>query len=339
MIAIDTDSRSLEPDQAAKRVFRIFEQAKALNPEWVFKKTDSALRGNIASESQALATATSKQRILFIPANPSKNRVIVDGEYQIEGSPITESVFATDPEHPIKQSRVTEVIEPLDGTRIHSISRSQPSPVEGIIIPDVSSPSDINRRSTEVNEHTLPAGAADFFTALLKERTIPRPIKVAPLSSSNRLFICGSLASWEAGFEIDAKLHQIPIHTIEGPEDHLKEMRRSLENREHAALAIGKSLKTGEKSHTSDSNSLLQRLTETAKTLIDHHMPTQIFIEGGATASALFNLMGWHQFSVVPSSLIGVGCLIPNQNRNTSTLFVKPGSYPWPKTVWEPPLR
>ena len=98
LIAINTESRSLEPEQASERVFRIFEKARALNPEWVFKKTDSALRGNIASELQALAAATSKQRILFIPANPSKHRVIVDGEYQIEGLPITESVFATDPE-------------------------------------------------------------------------------------------------------------------------------------------------------------------------------------------------------------------------------------------------
>ncbi|MBT5709247.1 four-carbon acid sugar kinase family protein [bacterium] len=339
LIAINTESRSLEPEQASERVFRIFEKARALNPEWVFKKTDSALRGNIASELQALAAATSKQRILFIPANPSKHRVIVDGEYQIEGLPITESVFATDPEHPITQSRITEMIKPFDRTRIHSISRSQPSPVEGIIIPDVSTPSDIRHHTTDVDEHTLPAGAADFFTALLKERVLSKPTKVAPLSSSNRLFICGSLASWEAGFERNAKSHQIPIHTIEDFADHFEAIKNRLKNREHAALAIGRSLKTGGKNRITDSNSLLQRLIKAAKALIDHQMPTQIFIDGGATASALFTLMDWHQFKVVPSSLIGVGCLMPNRSRSTPTLFVKPGSYPWPKKVWEPPTR
>jgi len=89
LIAVDTQTRSLNPDQASERVFGIFERAKALNPDWVFKKTDSVLRGNIASELQALAKAASKHRVIFIPANPSKNRVIVDGEYQVEGLPIT----------------------------------------------------------------------------------------------------------------------------------------------------------------------------------------------------------------------------------------------------------
>ena len=207
MIAINTESRSLEAEQAQERVFSIFEQAKTLNPEWVFKKTDSVLRGNIASELQAMAAATSKERILFIPANPSKRRLIIDGEYQIEGLPIADSVFEKDPEHPITQSRVTAIIEPFDGLQIRSISRSQTSPRDGIIIPDVSSHSDIIHRTTEVDERTLPAGAADFFTSLLNERAHSKPIKVAPLSPSNRLFICGSLASWVAGFENNAKSH------------------------------------------------------------------------------------------------------------------------------------
>lgn len=336
VIAIDTQSRSLKSDQASERVFEIFERAKALNPDWVFKKTDSVLRGNIASELQALAKAASKQRILFIPANPSKNRVIVDGEYQVEGLPITESVFASDPEHHITQARVIETIAPFDKTRIRSISRTQASPSDGIIIPDVSTRSDINHRTTEVDDRTLPAGAADFFTALLEERAPFKPVDIAPLSTSNRLFICGSLAAWKAGFKSNAKAHQIPLHTIEDPADHLEATRKSMENCGQAAIAIGEPQKNpSESQHVNSSTSLLRQLVEATKALIDHQMPTQIFIEGGATASALFSLMGWHQFTVIPSCLTGVGCLTPNQGNSDPTLFVKPGSYPWPKIVWE----
>ena len=55
-LAIDTQTRTVSPETAAATTKDIIEQSKRLNPSWFFKKTDSALRGNIFSETEAMAT-------------------------------------------------------------------------------------------------------------------------------------------------------------------------------------------------------------------------------------------------------------------------------------------
>ena len=330
-VAVATQSRSLNHEAAFDRVFNTIEQAKAFDPDWIFKKTDSVLRGNIIPELNALAKATSKQRIVFIPANPSKNRIIVDGEYRVDGLPIIQSLFASDPEHPIRSNQVIEIMAPHDARGIQSIRRSDKSPDQGLIIPDILTAEDIEQRTTEVDEHTLPAGAADFFTALLRRKTPSREIETRIPSASTRLFVCGSLASWQAGFGKITKTKGIPTHTIEASENSLATATKEFDQQGHAALAIGERRQS---STPSTSRSLLQRLVTVTTEFIGLRNPDKIFIEGGATASALFEHMGWHQFTALPSKLTGVGCLMPKGTTKAPTFFVKPGSYPWPEDVW-----
>ena len=59
----------------------------------------------------------------------------------------------------------------------------------------------------------------------------------------------------------------------------------------------------------------------------------QVFVEGGATAKALVQRMGWKRLLVYRELAPGVvsmqaeGCPGP-------LLTMKPGSYPWPEEVW-----
>jgi uncharacterized protein YgbK (DUF1537 family) len=59
-----------------------------------------------------------------------------------------------------------------------------------------------------------------------------------------------------------------------------------------------------------------------------------IFLEGGATASAFIKQKAWSSFEVLPTNLLGVGCLRPKGISQPPILFVKPGSYPWPEGIW-----
>ena len=173
VVAVDTQSRSLQSKEAAEQVARIMKNVQALAPQWIYKKTDSALRGNILSEIEAVSAAAGKPRVLFIPANPSKERTIIHGEYFIQGRRINETVFANDPEHPIKHAQVVDALRAHSGSdeqTPQSIGQSQAAPPKGLFIPDIGNAEDLSRRVAEVNEHTLPAGAADFFAALLQHR-------------------------------------------------------------------------------------------------------------------------------------------------------------------------
>ena len=104
---IATDTRSMSEAEAIAETHRI---ASALShqPSAIFKKTDSALRGHVVAELQALMEATGALRCVYLPANPSKGRTIRNGVYYINNVPIHETDFSFDPEFPAKTSVLRE---------------------------------------------------------------------------------------------------------------------------------------------------------------------------------------------------------------------------------------
>mgnify|MGYP000093217377 CR=1 FL=1 len=63
----------------------------------IYKKTDSALRGNIGAELSALLKTSGERQLPFLPAFPQIDRVTRDGVHYISGVPVTESPFGIDP--------------------------------------------------------------------------------------------------------------------------------------------------------------------------------------------------------------------------------------------------
>jgi hypothetical protein len=79
---------------------------------------------------------------------------------------------------------------------------------------------------------------------------------------------------------------------------------------------------------------LLERLTEFAATLLNRQPHASILAEGGATAAALAERMGWKQFQVVAMAPAGVGVLQPLGDTAQPMFLIKPGSYDWPEAIW-----
>ena len=68
VIVIDSDSRHMDPLSASKKIRFILEGFKEYKPEYIYKKTDSALRGNIGSELTTLLDfSESKELHLYQP--------------------------------------------------------------------------------------------------------------------------------------------------------------------------------------------------------------------------------------------------------------------------------
>ncbi|KWS35243.1 four-carbon acid sugar kinase family protein [Pseudomonas syringae] len=88
VIAFDTDSRRLAPQQAAEQN-RVALQQQSRAGMALYKKIDSTLRGNIASEVDALQGL--RGMALVAPAFPAMQRTTVMGVQLINGVPVDQS--------------------------------------------------------------------------------------------------------------------------------------------------------------------------------------------------------------------------------------------------------
>lgn len=61
VLVFDTESRHMDAKEAYNRVYQIARKGAMYGVKYIFKKTDSGLRGNLGSELQAILTLLKKQ--------------------------------------------------------------------------------------------------------------------------------------------------------------------------------------------------------------------------------------------------------------------------------------
>ncbi|MBM3877876.1 MAG: four-carbon acid sugar kinase family protein [Verrucomicrobia bacterium] len=297
VIAIDTNTRLKSETEAARIVGGVARAVAAARPSWIFKKTDSVLRGHIRAEIAAVLAATGLRDCVFIPANPSKSRVIRGGRYFIAGVPLDETAFARDPWHPRRSSVVREWFG--EAPAIHT--------------PDAEKPGDLD---LELRPETLAAGAADFFAARLTRSDPSRATeRVRRFAAPKTLVVCGSLAALEAGRASELSRRGFVIRTIADAEG-----GQIWGKTDKLLLVPGAAA-------SSEGAPLTEALAAAALPLVDGRADLRIGLEGGATALAFIARHGWTRFAVAPEGFTGVGSLRPPGG---PLLCVKPGSYPWP---------
>ena len=114
LLIVDTETRTLEPPDAVERMRRL--RRRAYRTDLFFFKIDSALRGPILPQVRTAMHTRVAIPAMILPANPSRGRTMEDGIYRVEGVPIAETEFANDPDHPVRSSRIRDLlpgVEPL----------------------------------------------------------------------------------------------------------------------------------------------------------------------------------------------------------------------------------
>ena len=107
------------------------ERARRAGVGCIFKKTDSALRGNIGAELSAVLKASGRKYLPFLPAFPQAGRITREGVHYVDGVPVTESPFGTDPFEPVKHASVTGLI----AEQSEAPAKSFPALAEGDRVP------------------------------------------------------------------------------------------------------------------------------------------------------------------------------------------------------------
>lgn len=197
VLVLDAETRHLSGEQAYEVVFRAVRRALFAGFTHIYKKTDSALRGNVGAELTAVLDAANAAVLAFVPALPKMNRVTRGGIHYIDGVPVSESVFGKDPFEPVTQSAVEDILHQLSRTRVvlHGLKDDPRMTVPGIHVYDGESQGDLESigQALGADGIRLSAGCAGFASVvadlLLPPGEAPRLPKLEP-----GLFVaCGSV--------------------------------------------------------------------------------------------------------------------------------------------------
>ncbi|CAN5545087.1 four-carbon acid sugar kinase family protein [soil metagenome] len=107
-VAVDTDSRRLEPEAAAERVREATRKLK--NAGIFYKKLDSTLRGPIVAELEAALEESGRSRAIIAPAFPSTGRTTRGGVQLLDGEPLHETRLAEDPVTPVREAHLPSLL-------------------------------------------------------------------------------------------------------------------------------------------------------------------------------------------------------------------------------------
>lgn len=330
---IATDTRSMTETEAIEETRRIaFPYRGEVGEGLLFKKTDSALRGHVVAELSTLMQVTDYERAVYLPANPSKGRIIKDGVYyikevsgerlEVRDVPISETAFSYDPEFPAKTSSLKE--------------RFPDAESKGIIMPNAENEEDIWQVITQYNDgKTIFAGAADLFSALLSLSNNPTSststTSNTSVTSQSTLILCGSTQS--KPLDLGIPIAPMPREVYDGNKD-LSLWDTSEYAQAHSLiLTMPYTHRTGKEAAIH----LRSMMAQKAKALVlEQFLPAlnregqweglHLIIEGGATAWATLQALGWTQFKIIAQIAPGI---VQMSATNGTLVTLKPGSYPW----------
>ena len=199
VLVMDIESRALAPSLAGAMVRRLTAQAQSLGVDYIIKKTDSALRGNIGSELAGMAQALDRP-LYFIPAYPALERITRDGYHYIGTTPISETAFGQDPYEPVTESCIPELIARQTDVTVHlGQPRRIPRVLQeeaAIIVVDAQTDDHIRDILTELEDGPRPlllAGCAALAAQIMEEGNLGEREKLSFHFNDRLVVVVGSV--------------------------------------------------------------------------------------------------------------------------------------------------
>ena len=330
VLIFDAESRHTDPAIAYKTVYDFVKSVAAFGVEYVYKKTDSGLRGNIGAELAGAMDALGVESMAFIPAFPAMNRVTKKGIHYINGVPVGESMFAEDPFNPVKFSDVQEII-------------ASQTDKQGIKVYDAESDSDMERIAESLGRDglKLTAGCAGFGKVLAKRLGFDGKPKEICGMPERFLMLCGSVNpvtraqmdfAVKYGFRYMALSPEQKLNPAwpgspeceEAAKKWLAEIVKS-----NAVLDANDPAETEQtneyiKSHNLTLEQVMHNISHAiagaGKALIDAGLDARLMCVGGDTLLALMNAVGVYE--LVPMCEIALGVVLTSFEYSGKTYYI-----------------
>jgi Uncharacterized protein conserved in bacteria len=197
VLVMDAETRHLTASDAYSVVFRAARATLKARIFYIYKKTDSALRGNVGSELAALMDATGYHQLPFIPAFPSMNRITKEGIHYIENIPVADSVFGSDPFEPVRFSSVRSILAEQTDKTVTVCTAENPQSWEtaGIQVFDAQTNDDLRKISHGLGTERvhISAGCAGFASELAAVLRLDGAPPELPTLVPALFIFCGSV--------------------------------------------------------------------------------------------------------------------------------------------------
>ncbi len=331
---VDTDTRLLPPDEAARRVTDCLGNLRRVdNRPLLFKKVDSVLRGPVAAELRAAAESTGCARALLVPANPALGRTIEAGRYRIHGTPLHQTDFARDPCHPARTDEVVRILREGGLRPVVSLRPGDPLPARGLAVGDADDDADLDHWAEQLDNGTLAAGSAAFFSSVLR-RHHGHPEESAgdapPPPEGPVLLVSGTTSATAQKRLAAAFGHGHPSNRL-GKED-IDQWTAGLRAGLDSSGSTAAYMAPIDRPDPAMAPAVAAALAEVTFRTVSNRSPLHLIVEGGATAVAVARRLGWTRLRVTREWSPGVVSLSPREAPR-ATFTLKPGSYPWPPAL------
>jgi uncharacterized protein YgbK (DUF1537 family) len=340
LLVIATDTRSLTANEASVEIERITRKLILLNPQFIYKKLDSVLRGNIALELISQMSASDKKRTIIVAANPFNGRIISNGKYTVDSIPLDETYFAKDPDFPIKTSSAMEIIG-RGKYNVFSKSFEDELPSKGIVIGDVTNAEEMNKWVSKIDETTIAAGGSGFFDVILsklfskQKQTLENKLEIG----DKTLFVLGStypkaekvIEDLIVGNSLVRKnmpedIYRMKDFLPELFETWVVEVIECLNNNKKVIISVDYKYSDEEKIAIR----IKKLMAKLVKRVVRSTELTDLFIEGGATTSQILRELKIAK--LYPFNELDFGIIQMRSNKYPGLcITTKPGSYLWPQ--------
>ena len=199
VVVVNACSRHLPAKDAAEIIHQVVSAGVKMGIPYIYKKTDSVLRGNVGAELTAALYASGCKTLSFFPAFPDMGRTTEGGIQLFNGTPIHESCIAEDPFEPIVQSGVREIIRGQSQVKVVNVPVHQTVESGGeyvIAVYDSRTNQDIQEGVGKLSENgglRLLAGCAGLAGFLPDALRLTKQKPSAVGIEGPIVFVCGSL--------------------------------------------------------------------------------------------------------------------------------------------------
>lgn len=344
VLIIATNTRSRRPEEARLIIRQITSELMLLQPQLIYKKIDSVLRGNVGEELLEQIAISGKKRALLIPANPSLKRIIQDGVYYFEGAPLHRSRFSTNSRDGVRSSNVVDLIGNGQTEDTDVISKGDSFTHKSLLIGNAINEDDLEHWAKRLDEDTVLAGGSSFFHALLKYLGRKGDItKQHPGLGKRILYVCGSAFQGSRSmvanaFDSGKKVAYMPAEIFCNDVDRAKLL---VEWQETATSFLKKNdsvIIAVDQISSVDAVKLDSSISEVISEVVGDIMQRinidELVIEGGETASVIMNKLNYNKFYPVQELSPGV-IRMKIKEKDGTHLTLKPGSYVWPSSIWQ----
>lgn len=346
------ESRHLDAEKSYSLVYSIVKKAREFGIPHIYKKTDSGLRGNVASELTAMLKASGESFLPFLPAFPKMNRVTVGGVQYVDGQKLEESIYGKDPFEPARVSYIPDLFQDYDVKATVCSTEELPGichQERTVGVFDARTQEDLEQEARALLENgalTICAGCAGFASALAEVLELGQAERrMEDIRLPARMFVaCGSLNrisreqldyAQSHGFTritLDPQKHRQPDYLAS--EAGKKWMERLKQCYREAPCCILDIASTNSDNRKGDGQSVLlersgveQQLRKVLKSFLDSGVDNTALVIGGDTLLAYFECIGCEELTPVLELRPGLVLSEMNLNGRKRWVISKSGGF------------